>query len=396
MNQGKITILHVYKDFHIYNAFFGTLLLLAKHTDFNKYNLKLCVFKYQTSPWGDEFERLGGTIINLGAKRTESPKVTFKLLACFRKERPHIVQTHELKANLYGRIAARMARVPIIIGTIWTLKDTAPSPLRRLRDRCLHPFSKMLDWQSDKVVTSSNAIRREWDVSLASPLYETIYTPYNLDRNSTVPADELGILMAAMDKQKVKLGLVSRLSEEKGIQYLLQAIPLIAEQFPDFEIYVAGEGNYRKQLESLAETLKVNSRVKFLGHVSDVRSFLQRLDLFVQPSRSESLGVAIMEAMSAGLPVVATNVGGIPEIIEDTVSGILVPPGNPELLAKSIVNLCRNPEMRKKMGAKGKMLIAQKFRVSDFVKQTFDLYEELLKKKGFASGTPSEPKNSAA
>ena len=385
MNQAKITVLHVYKDFHVYNAFFGTLLLLARHNDFEKYNLRLCVFKYQKSPWGDEFERLGGTIIDLGAKRTESPEITLKLLACFKVEQPHIVQTHELKANLYGRLAAKLAHIPIIIGTIWTLKDTAPSPLRRLRDRCLHPFSKILDRQSDKVVTSSNAIRREWDETLASPLYETIYTPCNLDRNLTVPADKPGISMTVMNDKKIRIGLVSRLSEEKGIQYLLQAIPLIAKQFPDFEIYVAGEGGYRKQLESLAETLRAVSYVKFLGHVSDVRAFLQHLDLFVQPSRSESLGVAIMEAMSVGLPVVATNVGGIPEIIEDKVSGILVPPCNPDLLAKSIVSLCCDHETRKRMGANGKKMVAQKFRVSDFVTQTFDLYEALLKKKGLFS-----------
>jgi glycosyltransferase involved in cell wall biosynthesis len=395
MEQGKITILHVYKDFHVYNAFFGSLLLLARHTDFQKYNLKLCVFKYQKSSWGGEFERLGGTIIDLGANNTESPGVTLKLLACFRKERPHIVQTHELKANLYGRLAARMAHVPIVIGTIWTLKDTAPSPLRRLRDRCLHPVSKILDRQSDTIVTSSNAIRREWDASLASPLYETIYTPYNLDRLSTVPMEEPEILTAAMNDKKVKIGVVSRLSEEKGIQYLLQAVPLIVEQFPDFEIYIAGEGAYRKPLEALAKSLQAGSRVKFLGHVSDVRGFLGRLDLFVQPSRSESLGVAIMEAMSMGLPVVATNVGGIPEIVAAGASGILVLPCHPELLAKSIAGLCRDPETRKRMGGKGRELIAQKFRVADFVQQTFGLYERLLERKGFAANIRSEPNNRA-
>jgi len=389
MKPTKITILHVYKDFHIYNALFGSLLLLAKHTDFRRYDLKLCVFSYKKSPWGEEFERLGGKIIDLGTKNTESPLITLKLLDCFKRERPHIVQTHELKANLYGRIAAKLAKVPIIIGTIWTLKDTAPSRLRRLRDRCLHPVSTILDRQSDKVVTSSNAIRREWDASLSSPLYQTIYTPHNLDRNRGVPAEEYGVLTSAMNNSKIKIGVVSRLSEEKGIQYLLQAIPLIVEQFLDFEIYVAGEGVYRKQLESLVETLKAGSCVNFLGHLNDVRAFLQRLDLFVQPSRSESLGVAIMEAMSVGLPVVATNVGGIPEIVEDGISGVLVPPCNPQQLAKGIAGLCRNPEMRKKMGAKGKESIAQKFRVSDFVKQTFDLYEQLLKKRGLVS----PPKN---
>jgi len=88
--------------------------------------------------------------------------------------------------------------------------------------------------------------------------------------------------------------------------------------------------------------------------------------------------------MSMGLPVVATRVGGIPEIVANNVTGLLVPSQNPEALAKAISDLCRDPETRKKMGMKGKELVAQKFRVSDFVKQTFDLYERLLKERGLS------------
>lgn len=378
-------ILHVYKDFHVYNALFGSLLLLAKYTDYRHYDLKLCVFSYKKSPWGEEFERLGGKIIDLGVKNTESPLITMKLLECFKREHPQIVQTHELKANLYGRIAARLAKVPIIIGTLWTLKDTAPSPLRRLRDRCLHPVSRMLDRRSSKVVTISNAIRKEWDASLSSPVYETIYLPYHLDRGSNSSSEELHDLIPAVEGNgMVKIGAVSRLSEEKGIQYLVQSIPLIAKQFANFKIYIAGDGECRQQLNQLVESLAVQSHVKFLGHLNNVQAFLQQIDLFVQPSRSESLGVAVMEAMSMGLPVVATRVGGIPEIVADNVSGLLVAPCDPGVLAKAIVDLCRDPETRRKMGIKGKELVAQKFRVSDFVKQTFDLYEGLLKKKGLA------------
>src|SRR5262245_39658478 len=103
MNPDRVTIVHVYKDFHVYNALFGSMLLLAKHTDFKKCNLRLCVFSYRKNAWGDEFERLGGQIVDLGAANTESPAVIFKLRDYFRKERPHIVQTYELKANLFGR-----------------------------------------------------------------------------------------------------------------------------------------------------------------------------------------------------------------------------------------------------------------------------------------------------
>jgi glycosyltransferase involved in cell wall biosynthesis len=379
----KITILHVYKDFHIYNAFFGALLLLARHTDFSRFNLHLCVFRYQKSEWGEQFEKLGGKIIDMGAGWTESPFVTLKILDYLKRERPEIVQTHELKANLYGRLAARLSGVPVVIGTIWTLKDTAASPRARLRDRCLHPFSAMLDSHSDAVLTSSDAIRRQWDPSLKSPLYQTIYTPYNLDRAAKAGPEELRKL-EAMRASGVRIGAVSRLSEEKGIQYLLQSLPAIAAQFAEFQVYIAGEGPYRTNLEAIAASLNDRARIHFLGHVSDVAQFLQRLDIFVQPSRSESLGVAVMEAMSMGVPVVAANVGGIPEIIDDNATGILVPACDPKALAAALLGLCRDPQKRKIMGQRGKEAISQKFRVADFVKQTFDLYERLLRKKGIA------------
>src|SRR5262249_8683225 len=91
MSRDRITILHVYKDCHVYNALFGSMLLLARHTDFKKCDLRLCVFSYRKNAWGDEFEQLGGKIVDLGATNTESPAVIFKLRDYFRKERPHIV-----------------------------------------------------------------------------------------------------------------------------------------------------------------------------------------------------------------------------------------------------------------------------------------------------------------
>jgi glycosyltransferase involved in cell wall biosynthesis len=243
----------------------------------------------------------------------------------------------------------------------------------------------MLDRRSSKVIAISNAIRKEWDASLSSPLYETIYLPYHLDRGADGPAEKLDDLIPAAESNGiVKIGAVSRLSEEKGIQYLVQSVPLIPKQFSNFKIYIAGDGECREQLERMVESLKVQSHVKFLGHLTNVQAFLQQIDLFVQPSRSESLGVAVMEAMSMGLPVVATRVGGIPEIVADNVTGLLVPSQDPEALAKAISDLCRDAETRKKMGMKGKELVAQKFRVSDFVKQTFDLYERLLKERGLS------------
>ncbi len=382
----KLIVLHVYKDFHVYNSLFGTLLLLARHNDFSRIDLRLCVFNYERSPWGDEFEALGGRIVDLDARWSESPLVTFKLLRQLHKERPDIVQTHELKANLYGRLAAHWARVPVIIGTIWTLKDTAPSPLRRLRDRILHPVSAWLDRRSDCVLTISDAIRREWDPSLQSTLYRTLHPPLDPGRSVT----ETRFPAALSDPSVLKLGVVARLSEEKGLTTMLEAMPTILASLPETMLFIAGDGPLRSHLEDVADRTNLSSRVHFLGHVGDVPGFLAKLDLYAQPSRSESLGVAVMEALAAGLPVIASRVGGIPEIITDGTNGKLVPRNDVRTLADAVVALGRDAEARRELGDAGRETMRQRFRADSFVRELNALYAELAREASTAAGS-SEP-----
>jgi glycosyltransferase involved in cell wall biosynthesis len=383
----RLVVLHVYKDFHIYNSLFGTLLLLARHNDFSKVDLRLCVFNYRRSRWGDEFEALGGKIIDLDVRWSESPLVTFDLLKRLRHEQPDIVQTHELKANLYGRLAARWARVPVTIGTIWTLKDTAPSPLRRVRDRILHPVSAWLDRNSDCVLTISDAIRREWDPGLQSPVYRTLHLPLDASR----PVADTRFPAVLSDPDVFKVGVVSRLSEEKGLSSMLRAMPTILASLPNTMLFIAGDGSMRTQLERLATDLDVSPRVHFLGHVGDVPGLLAKLDLYVQPSRSESLGVAVMEALAAGLPVVATRVGGIPEIITDGRYGTLVPANDIAALAEAVVALGRDPAARAALGDAGREMMAHRFQPDGFVREVHALYAELATKAsapGSSEGAP--------
>jgi len=372
----KLVILHIYKDFHIYNALFGTLLLLARHNDYSKIDLRLCIFNYRRSPWGDEFETLGGKIIDLDARWSQSPFITFKLIKCLRREQPNIVQTHELKANLYGRLAALWAGVPVIIGTLHTLKDTAPSPLRRLRDRIFHPLSAWLDRRSDCVVTTSDAVRREWDPSMQSPLYRTIYPPFTSHRS----AAETRFPLPLSDSELFRIGVVARLSEEKGLPLLLAAMRSVLTDLPKAALFIAGDGRMRSDLETLTTRLGLFSRVHFLGHIGDVPAFLSKLDLYVQPSRSDSLPLAVMEALAAGLPVIATRVGGFPEIVTDGTNGRLVPPNDVEALADAILALGRNVDERRRLAQAGRETMRQRFQVPEFLHEMDCLYTELAAK----------------
>ncbi len=379
--------MHIYKDFEVYNGLFTAFLILAKYIDHNKFDLNLCLFNYNGSRYGKEFVRLGGKIYNLNVKWQDSPLIVYKLIKFLKKEKPDIVQTHVLKPNLYGRIASIIAKCPITIGTIWTLKDTAFNRIRRLRDALIHPLNRCLDKFSDSVIVISNAIKMEWDRKQKSCKYKVIYLPFTQEKfvkNSFSQSGE--DLFFKYDKNcndnEIRIGTVSRLSEEKGLQYLIKAFAEVKSNNKNAKLYIAGSGNYEGKLKKLANKNHLEKDAIFLGHVHNVYTFLKEVNLFVLTSRSESLGVAIMEAMSVGLPVVASDVGGIPEIVENNKSGILVPSRNVPAIAKAINHLIENPTLREKMGNYGKKIVNNKFNIPTFISKTENLYYSLAAGKG--------------
>lgn len=382
MVKKRIKIIHVYKDFEIYNGLFTSLLILAKYMDHEIFDLRLCVFKYNGSPYGKEFERLGGKIHNLNVRWKDNPFIIKKMVDLFKNELPDIIQTHGLKSNLYGRLAAKIAKIPIVIGSIWTLRDTAFSRIRRIRDRLFYPIIAYLNKHSDKVVVVSNFIRKEWDPTCESLKFEVIYLPFCKDKivknDIEESEDTLSILE---DINGMKIGYVARLSEEKGHTYLIQALPIVLEKFPYIKLILAGSGRDENKLKNQVNSLGIDEHIIFLGHINNVFKFLEHIDLFVLPSRSDALPVAIIEAMSVGLPIVATNVGGIPEMIENDKTGILVSPQDSEELANAIIYLLSNPTKAKEMGLSGKKVALEKFTELEYVKKYKKLYENLINQK---------------
>jgi glycosyltransferase involved in cell wall biosynthesis len=174
------------------------------------------------------------------------------------------------------------------------------------------------------------------------------------------------------------IGTVSRLDPVKGVAFLVHAFSKVDRA----HLVVIGDGPERAALESLAGGLGVAGRVHWVGHRRNVPHLLPAFDLFVQPSLHEGLPNTILEAMAAGLPVVATAVGGTPEVVVDGVTGLLVPPRDPDALAQAIVRLLYTPDLRCRMGQAGRERVAQYFTVERMVEQTERLYERLLVEKG--------------
>ncbi len=173
------------------------------------------------------------------------------------------------------------------------------------------------------------------------------------------------------------LGTCSRLDKKKGINYLIEAFQKIREKVKDIHLVIIGDGKERGNLEKLVS--QDNKKyVHFLGNIPEARSYFHNFHLFILPSLNESFGIVILEVMSQKIPVIATRVGGIPEIIKDGETGILVPPKDVKVLKEAIIDLLKNEDLRNKIGERGYIRYKENFTLEKMVEKISKIYEEIL------------------
>jgi len=374
----KIKILHIYKSFNVFNGLIEILTIMAQNIDHKRFELGVCVFEYAGNSFGEKFERLGGKIFNLDVpqKAVNEPKSFAKLVAFLKEYKPHVVQTHVLKANLMGSAAARLAGVPVVIGTEMTLKDTAPSYFGRLRDRIIQPLTSAVLKKCDSFVVTSKFIKQEWEKGLEQSAFRVIYPPFNLEKlNASVSTKE------ARGKEIKRIGFIGRLSDEKSIDKLLEAMKIVTAAQPRARLCIVGTGPLESKLKQQCKNLGLEKVVEFTGYKANVFEALRNFDLFVLSSRTEGCPIVILEAMAAGLAVVSTNVGGNPELVEDGKTGILVQPNCPHSIASALISLLRDESRAQKMGAAGQRRAFTVFHPSKFTSSLQELYMELYNKK---------------
>jgi glycosyltransferase involved in cell wall biosynthesis len=176
------------------------------------------------------------------------------------------------------------------------------------------------------------------------------------------------------------IGVVGRLEEQKGHAYLLAALPALRRAIPNLVVLLVGEGRLEEDLRRQVRELKLESMVRFLGTRRDLTEIYRALDLFVQPSLWEGLPLALLKAMGAGLPVVATRVSGSREAIVDGVNGSLVAPGDPEALARAILELHRHPEIRRRLGDAAHGTVAERYSLEAMLHRLEELYLDLWRR----------------
>jgi glycosyltransferase involved in cell wall biosynthesis len=295
------------------------------------------------------------------------------LASYFARIRPDVVHTHMYRADVVATKAVlAMTHAgnprPYLVSTVHSSRVRSAEDRETLR--CLTP-------EMDQLIAVSNAIvAKIADERPGLAPVQLIYNGVDLRRyDDQQPASNLRDQYGMEPGSRV-VGVVARLEPEKGHQTLIDAWPHVLRSVPDAYLLVVGEGSMRDSLEHRAAANRVAHRVVFTGRRDDVPAVTAAFDVAVLPSHREAQGLSILEAMALSRPVVASDVGGIPEMVEDGVTGVLVPHDQPEALAAAIVRLLTDRAFAERIAKGGHDLVHDRFCIELMVREVEDLYEE--------------------
>jgi glycosyltransferase involved in cell wall biosynthesis len=323
----------------------------------------------------------GGVSYGLGVKSSlDIPAAILRLTQLIRSLKLDVLHTHLLHAGLVGLIAARLSG----------RKSLKLVHTRHHSDE-LHRFGPSYRAKLDAFVASSHhlvcanslaakAVLEDLEGISPSKIRVT-YPGVNITQLVSKISDPEGINFRqdlGLSSQHLLIGSVAHLLPKKGHAVLLEAMVSVRSQVPSARLIVAGRGRESERLRQLTEQLGLNDVVQFLGYRNDIPNLMNACDIMVQPSLEEAFGVSLVEAMAIGRPIVGSNVGGIPEVVENGVTGFLVTPGVSDLLAKSLVDLLRNPTLRKDMGVAGQARAKKLFTIEKHAADYEAVWSELL------------------
>lgn len=327
---------------------------------------------HEAGPIGEEIRRTGTPVTVLGLNPgLRRPWDVAGIRRYLRETRPQIVHTFLLTASLYGRLAAVLARVPIVIGTEVNIYE---------RKRRHHAWAERLLMRgTDRVVVSAESVRDFYirqvhaDPAKVDVIYNAVdFTQAQSTRSRADIRRECGVPAGAFVG-----GIIARLTEQKGHRFLFDAMaatPALVEM----HLMVVGGGELQTALARQVDDLGLTGRVHFLGPRRDLGDLLAAMDVFVMPSLWEGLPLSLVLAMGAGLPVVATSVAGIPEVVDSGRTGLLVPPGDRAALGSALATLITDAAVRGRLGRDARASVLPRFNIDGYVQSIAALYDRLL------------------
>jgi len=347
---------------------------MINNFDKEVFDLSLCCLK-NPGPMTELLKKDKVRLYFLNRKEGVDYTLYFKIRDFFKEKKPVIVHTHNPGAFIYGAIGAKLAKVPIIINTEHGYEYKIP-----LRKKIIERF---LMKNIDKTIAVSNDLRKKLAKSgtWSKDKIITIHNGIDLQEFNTVVHKYALRVALGFTENDILIGNVARLAPVKDHSTLISAFEIISGRFTNSKLIIVGEGELRDELEKRTIGIGLNNRVFFLGERKDIREILSIFDIFVLSSLSEGTSITLLEAMASGKPVIATNVGGNPEVIINEKTGILIPPSQPRLLAEAMQRLVLNEDLALQMGKFAKEHIKANFDIKIMSERIKRLYEELLLEK---------------
>jgi glycosyltransferase involved in cell wall biosynthesis len=315
----------------------------------------------------DQVEAGGVRVVSLGCEGRGLRTTLARAVRCLRALRPDVLHTHNPHPHLVGSVAAALLGLPAVVNT----KHGRNDPDRRaavLLNRFAALLSRTVVAVSDDAARVATAVERV-------PRRKVRLIRNGIDLAPFPPPDP------AARRGPVRAIHVARLNLIKDQTTLLEAVRLMADRVPDFRLTVVGDGPRREDLLADRDRLGLRDRVDFLGERADVPALLAQADLFVLSSLQEGLSLTLLEAMAAGLAVVATDVGGNREVVVPGETGLLVPSRSPDRLAEAILACVRDPAATREMGRRGRSRVEREFGLDATVQQYENLYESVVSRR---------------
>ena len=357
----RIKIIHIVESLNI-GGLERIVESLCLGMDKYKYDVRVyCV--YSGGEIADTLLAKGVNVNVLGIKQYYNPFNIIKLYKVLKKDNPDIVQTHGYFSSVIGRLAALLSGGNVIINHVHsTFNDLKTRNV--LIDKFLNKFT-------DAIIFVSKASRESYRKA-----------GYNIDKSIIIynGVDGAAYTINKDPLNEKIISIVASLRPCKGHSYLLNAISLAVKEIPDIKLWIIGDGSLKDKLESEVIPLGIEKNVIFWGEKNNVGELLGKTSVFILSSLREGLPVSLVEAMASALPIIGTDVGGVPEIVKNKENGFIVPACDERALCKAILDMFCNDDRLEKMGQRSRELFDRFFSLQHMTNKLDVLYMNLLKK----------------
>lgn len=338
--------------------------------DPNRFERTICASRSARDYAVEEVRRAGVRVLTLNRSASSRVWEWRPLLSLLRRERIDILHTHQFGSNVWGSVLGRLAGVPVVVAHehTWSFEG---EPLRRLLDR------ELIARMSTVIIAVSRADRRRMIELEGVPPGAIRFIPNGIAPLPPPSGHDVRAELGIPPDAPVAV-CVTLIRPQKALDVLVDAARLLARELPGLRVLIAGRGRDRERLERYVRERGLEETVSLIGLRRDLADLLAAADVAVSSSDFEGSPLAVMEYMAAGKAIVATRVGGVPDLVEDGVHGLLVERRDPEALSRAMERVLRDPKLARELGRRARERQASEFTLEAMVARVEELYEELF------------------